>query len=174
MRGVVRLGREAEAPDAVVLTVQPTGLEDREVHRLLGREGIGGEAEEAAPALLTVTTNDSVNYVGGNFTKSVGTALTDSLRASVLEEYLGKIYVGFTTIHDGIADAADLVARLAAGDASGYHDARQAEGARTIALSEGMRKTILVPRPGRGLLIRTALGLVSALPPLQRRAARRR
>src|SRR5690606_41641338 len=60
---------------------------------------LGGDAEPAAPALLTVTTNDSVNYVGGNFPKSVGTALTDSLRASVLEQYLGQLYVGFTTIH---------------------------------------------------------------------------
>ncbi|MDN6304040.1 MAG: YhgE/Pip family protein, partial [Brachybacterium sp.] len=76
---------------------------------------LGGDAEEAAPALLTVTTNDSVNYVGGNFTKSVGTALTDSLRASVLEEYLGKIYVGFTTVHDGIVDAADGAGELADG-----------------------------------------------------------
>jgi putative membrane protein len=46
---------------------------------------LGGDAAEAAPAMLTVTTNDSVNYVGGNFTKSVGTALTDALRGSVLE-----------------------------------------------------------------------------------------
>ncbi|WP_193105176.1 YhgE/Pip domain-containing protein [Brachybacterium sp. FME24] len=76
---------------------------------------LGGEAEQAAPALLTVTTNDSINYVGGNFSKSVGTALTDSLRASVLEEYLSNVYVGFTTIHDGIAGAADGSSELADG-----------------------------------------------------------
>ena len=43
------------------------------------------QAAQAAPAMLTVTTNDAVNYVGGNFTKSVGQALTDSLRSTVLE-----------------------------------------------------------------------------------------
>ena len=82
---------------------------------------LGGDAMEAAPAMITVSTNDSVNYVGGNFSKSVGTALTDALRASVLEEYLDKIYVGFTTIHDGIADAADGAAELSDG-ASDLHD----------------------------------------------------
>ncbi|MGP4917925.1 YhgE/Pip domain-containing protein [Brachybacterium tyrofermentans] len=76
---------------------------------------LGGDAEKAAPALLTVTTNDSANYVGGNFTKSVGTALTDSLRSSVLEQYLDNIYVGFTTIHDGISDAAGGAGDLADG-----------------------------------------------------------
>lgn len=78
---------------------------------------LGGDAEQAAPALLTITTDDTVNYVGGNFTKSVGTALTDSLRANVLEEYLGKIYVGFTTIHDGLVDASDGSGQLADGSA---------------------------------------------------------
>src|SRR5699024_80572 len=73
------------------------------------------EAEQAAPALLTATTNDSINYVGGNFTKSVGTALTDSLRANVLEEYLDNVYVGFTTIHDGVVEAADGAGELADG-----------------------------------------------------------
>ena len=82
---------------------------------------LGGDVEEAAPALLTITTNDSVNYVGGNFTKSVGTALTESLRASVLEEYLGKIYVGFTSVHDGIGEAADGAGELTDG-AETLHD----------------------------------------------------
>src|SRR5690625_5683438 len=75
----------------------------------------GEEAEQSAPALLTVTTNYSINYVGGNFTKSVGTALTDSLRANVLEEYLDNVYVGFTTIHDGVVEAADGAGELADG-----------------------------------------------------------
>src|SRR5699024_3993108 len=75
----------------------------------------GEEAEQAAPALLTVTTNDSINYVGGNFTKSVGTALTDSLRANVLEEYLDNVYVGFTTIQHGVVKEADGAGELADG-----------------------------------------------------------
>lgn len=76
---------------------------------------LGGDAEQAAPALLTVTTNDSINYVGGNFSKSIGTALTSSLRGSVLEEYLDNVYVGFTSIHDGIGDAADGAGELTDG-----------------------------------------------------------
>ena len=112
---------------------------------------------------------------------------TDSFRISVrqVERYrVGRVFlagdaahchspVGGRGMNLGIADAADLATRLAAGDVSGYEAARHAEGARTIALSEDARRTILVPRRGRRLLIRAALGLVSALPPLQRRAARR-
>ena len=79
---------------------------------------LGGDAEQAAPALLTVTTNDSINYVGGNFSKSVGTALTASLRGSVLEEYLDNVYVGFTSIHDGIGDAAEGAGELADGSST--------------------------------------------------------
>ena len=81
--------------------------------------------------------------------------------------------VGGRGMNLGIADAADLAARLAGGDASGYEAARHDAGARTIALSEDARKTILVPRPGRGALLRVALALVGVLPPLQRAAARR-
>lgn len=99
---------------------------------------LGGEAEQAAPALLTVTTNDSVNYVGGNFTKSVGIALTDALRASVLEEYLGNIYLGFTTIHDGVAEAADGADELSGG-AADLHDGtgELVAGSRTLADGTG-------------------------------------
>ena len=112
---------------------------------------------------------------------------TDSFRISVRQGeryHVGRVFlagdaahchspVGGRGMNLGIADAADLASRLARGDASGYGAARHDEGARTIALSEDARRTILVPRRGRGLLIRAALGLVSALPPLQRRAARR-
>ncbi|MFC0672552.1 YhgE/Pip family protein [Brachybacterium hainanense] len=77
---------------------------------------LGGEDPGAAKgAVITVRTNDTVNYVSGNFTKSVGTAITEALRASVLEEYLDNVYVGFTTLHDGLGDAVDGAEQLTDG-----------------------------------------------------------
>ncbi|MGQ4536822.1 YhgE/Pip family protein [Dermabacteraceae bacterium P13264] len=69
----------------------------------------------SAPALLTVLTNDSVNYVGGNFTKSIAAKLQASLNKSVLEEYLDNIYIGFTDMHDGLDKAANGAGELADG-----------------------------------------------------------
>ncbi|WP_058234966.1 YhgE/Pip domain-containing protein [Devriesea agamarum] len=67
---------------------------------------------EAAPGLLTVTTNDTINYVGGNFTKPIATATTDALEKSVLKDYLGNVYIGFTTMHDKISHASDGAEKL--------------------------------------------------------------
>lgn len=101
---------------------------------------LGGDPSAATPALLTVKTNDSVNYVGGNFTKSVATALKQSLNASVLEQYLDNVYIGFTTIHDHLAEAADGAGRLVDGStqlANGASDLADssdqlADGARQV------------------------------------------
>lgn len=67
----------------------------------------GDDPLQAAPALLTIRTNDSINYVGGNFTKSIATAVRHSLEANVLEQYLDQVYLGFTTLHGRLGEAAD-------------------------------------------------------------------
>lgn len=100
---------------------------------------------QAAPAMLTVRTNDTINYVGGNFTKSVGTALRHSLEANVLDQYLDKIYIGFTTMHDKLGEAADGATRLHDGsvqltDGTGQlvdGSADLADGAGTLADGTG-------------------------------------
>ncbi|WP_460476428.1 YhgE/Pip family protein [Brachybacterium huguangmaarense] len=75
----------------------------------------GDDPMQAAPALLTVRTNDTVNYFNGNFAKPVANALHESLDSNVLTEYLDNVYVGFTDIHDGLGDAADGASDLADG-----------------------------------------------------------
>lgn len=95
---------------------------------------MGGDPAQAAPALLTVRTNDTVNYVGGNFTKSVGTALKESLSANVLDQYLDNVYIGFTTIHDNIVTAADGAGQLADGSTQLHSGTSQLrDGSATLA-----------------------------------------
>ena len=81
----------------------------------------GKDPAKAVPGLLTIRTNDSINYVSGNFTKAIGTALTDALRKSVLEKYLDNVYVGMSDIHANLNEAADGAGRLRDGAAQ-LHD----------------------------------------------------
>ncbi len=77
---------------------------------------LGGDNPAAtSTSMIRIATNDSVNYVGGNFTKSLGRALTDALRDKVTQEYLGEIYLGFTRVHDGLTEASDGATKLADG-----------------------------------------------------------
>lgn len=81
----------------------------------------GADPLAATPGLLTIRTNDSINYVSGNFTKSVGTALKDSLTENVLDQYLDNVYLGFTTVHDQLVDAANGADQLVDGSTQ-LHD----------------------------------------------------
>ena len=79
--------------------------------------------------------------------------------------------VGGRGMNLGIADAAELAQCLANGDVDNYSAKRHAEGAKTIAASESARKMLTSPSPASTLIIRTALKILSLLPPMQRKAA---
>lgn len=80
--------------------------------------------------------------------------------------------VGGRGMNLGIADAADLAARIAGGDTSGYHAARHAAAAGVITATERVRRLLQGGRVGRGLAV-TALRTAAALPPLRRAAVHR-
>lgn len=77
-----------------------------------------GDPNAATRAMLTIETDDAVNTIAGNMASSIGDAITDSLAESISQEYLQKIYVGFTSTHDAVARAADGAARLHEGTQS--------------------------------------------------------
>ncbi|PSL39227.1 putative membrane protein [Labedella gwakjiensis] len=69
----------------------------------------------AQSATLSIETNDGANVIIGSVAKSVGTAVTESVASQVSAEYLDNVYLGFSTIHDQIADAADGADEVADG-----------------------------------------------------------
>lgn len=76
--------------------------------------------------------------------------------------------IGGRGMNLGIADAADLAARVLAGDVTGYSAARHAEGAHVLAFSERGRRVLQSTSPlGRSLFL-NAMRLVNAFPPLGR------
>lgn len=79
------------------------------------------DPQDALSSKLEITTNDGTNVIAGNMANSVGRVLADTVRSQVSEEYLENIYVGFTTIHGQVSDAADGATELADGasDAEG-------------------------------------------------------
>jgi putative membrane protein len=74
-----------------------------------------GAASAAQRAVLTITTDDSANYVTGNIAKTIGTALVDELDATIRQGYLEDLYLGFTDLHDSVTAAADGATELASG-----------------------------------------------------------
>lgn len=81
--------------------------------------------------------------------------------------------VGGRGMNLGIADAADLAARIATGDVSGYHAARHAEGARIIRTTETARRMVQSTTPLSRAAVRTALRAADRVPPLGRAMIRR-
>ncbi len=80
--------------------------------------------------------------------------------------------VGGRGMNLGIADAAEWAERLADGTLEGYGASRHAAGRHTIGLSESGRKAFLTGGLRRSLSLQV-LKIVSAVPPLARRVARR-
>lgn len=72
----------------------------------------------AAPAGLRIRTNDGANMVTGTIAASIGSTVRETLASELSDEYLQSIYVGFTTVHDQVADAADGADELTAGAVS--------------------------------------------------------
>lgn len=73
----------------------------------------------------------------------------------------------------GIADAADLAARLTGGGLDSYEAARRAAGRHVIAFSERARRLAQARGGGRRALLFALLGVIDRVPPLARTAAHR-
>jgi 2-polyprenyl-6-methoxyphenol hydroxylase-like FAD-dependent oxidoreductase len=105
-------------------------------------------------------------------------AFTISIR-QVSQYQSGRVYLAGDAAHChspiggrgmnlGIADAADLVGRLMAGDTAAYTAARHAEGAHVLAFSERGRRAIQSTNPMAQMIVRSVMRLASAIPPLGR------
>ena len=79
--------------------------------------------------------------------------------------------IGGRGMNLGIADAADLAARIVEGATDGYHAARHPAGARVLRFTERVRRTLQSRNPVRRGLALAAMRAVGAAPPLGRRAA---
>lgn len=77
--------------------------------------------------------------------------------------------IGGRGMNIGIADAADLAARIAGGDLSGYHAARHPVARRTIDLTEAARRRLTAPGILSRMAITGAIRAVALIPPLRRR-----
>lgn len=73
----------------------------------------------------------------------------------------------------GIADAADLTDKLIKGELDGYTKSRYREGKKIIAGSEVLRKILTVPNPFIYYFMLIGLKLVTSVPFLQKRVARK-
>lgn len=72
-------------------------------------------SNEPVQAKLSVYTDDASNYLIGQITSSVTTIIRSELSATITAEYLDNVFLGFTTIHDGMSAAADGASQLADG-----------------------------------------------------------
>ncbi len=80
--------------------------------------------------------------------------------------------VGGRGMNLGIADAADIAARIIRGDTAGYHDARRPEAEKVVALTERGRKIVDGAGPARQLAVSAVLGAMGVFRPLGRAAIR--
>ena len=76
------------------------------------------DPQDALSSKLEITTDDGTNIIAGNMANSVGTVVADTVRSQVSQEYLDQIYVGFTTIHGQVSEAADGATELSEGATS--------------------------------------------------------
>lgn len=75
----------------------------------------GDDPTRAMTAELTITTNDGANMIIGNVASSIGSVVKKALADEVRADYLNQIYLGFTTIHDTVSQAADGATKLSGG-----------------------------------------------------------
>lgn len=76
------------------------------------------DAATARPATLSIETNDSANMIAGTIASTIASTVRESLATQVSSEYLKNVYLGFTTVHDKMAEASDGATQLADGAAS--------------------------------------------------------
>jgi putative membrane protein len=92
----------------------------------------GADALKASTAELSIRTNDGANLIAGTIASNIGSAVRASLASQLSDEYLRNIYIGFTTVHDKVAEAADGADALVAGTAT----AEQGAGELVVGLDE--------------------------------------
>ncbi|SDN00853.1 putative membrane protein [Cryobacterium flavum] len=103
----------------------------------------GTAASVFAPeqARLRVYTDDASNFIVGQVTKSVTAAIRTELSTSISATYLDNVYLGFTSVHDSLAQAANGALTLSDGATSASDGSAQlviglgtlSDGAATLA-----------------------------------------
>lgn len=97
------------------------------------------DAAEAAQGIITVTTARDSAVTDAAVARRVVDAATTALNAQVVSTYLENVYLGFTTLHDELGEAADGAARLKGGTGQASTGARRlSDGA--IRLGGGSRQ----------------------------------
>jgi putative membrane protein len=94
----------------------------------------GGKPLDATRAVVDVKTSASSGVVDPALSQSIADSTQQTLNNQIVETYLDNIYVGFTTIHGQINQAADGAAQLADGTRQLVPGAQQlADGAAKLA-----------------------------------------
>ncbi|WP_406635084.1 YhgE/Pip family protein [Amycolatopsis sp. WGS_07] len=75
-----------------------------------------GKPLEARQARLQVQTSDAAGVTDPSLATHIAKATQDTLNQQVVETYLDNVYVGFTTLHKQVGQAADGAAQLADGN----------------------------------------------------------
>lgn len=75
----------------------------------------GDDPFAAAQAMLSVETNDGANLIIGTIASTIGRTVTQTLDKQVGETYLQNVYVGFTSVHSSLEQAAGGAGQLADG-----------------------------------------------------------
>jgi putative membrane protein len=92
----------------------------------------------AEQGMITVTTAREASLADELLSKDVADATVAALNRQVVQTYLDQVYVGFTTIHDAIGQAADGASRLADGTRQLRTGSRQlADGSDTLVVGLG-------------------------------------
>ncbi|UCR87931.1 YhgE/Pip domain-containing protein [Mycetocola spongiae] len=73
--------------------------------------------EDPTRAQLTVLSNDANGYVVGQVTRAVSIAVRAELSSSIAERYLQNVFVGFSTVREGMDAAAEGASRVSEGGA---------------------------------------------------------
>lgn len=106
------------------------------------------DGADAVQAKIDVQTNDAQNYLTGTIAQAVGTAATGALNAQVSGTYLENLYVGFSTLHDQIGDAANGAGQLSTGAgqlATGVKQAGKGADQLTVGLRQLSAGTARLP-----------------------------
>ncbi|WP_163507561.1 YhgE/Pip family protein [Fodinicola acaciae] len=92
----------------------------------------------AAQATLSVQTSNHAGVLDPIASKQVAQATVDTLNTQVVQTYLDNIYIGFSTLHGQLSDAADGANQLATGTGKLNTAAHQlATGASQLAAGSG-------------------------------------
>jgi putative membrane protein len=92
----------------------------------------------AEQGMITVTTAREASLADEVLSKDVADATVAALNQQVVQTYLDRVYVGFTTVHDAIGQAADGASRLADGTTQLRTGSRQlADGGSTLVVGLG-------------------------------------